>query len=170
MRPSLRWLLGFSLLLSGAAMLLPAPQTPILDAPPTGVASAERPAATRQAALPARLPVVELERATFDPFAGVQPAQPPAPASAASALPRAVPIAEPTPPAPPAISYRFLGRMTDPEGKSVVYLAGSGRELQVSVGTTLPEGYVVESMDEAGVHLRYPPLDARAIVSIPRTE
>lgn len=170
MRSSLRWLLAASLLLSVVALLLPSTEAPISAVPSTDVAPAERPAAAGRPALPRRLPAIELERATFDPFAGEQTAstrtQPAAPPVAS---PQAAPEVASAPVAP-AISYRFLGRMIDPDGKAVVYLAGSGREIPVSVGTTLPEGYVVEAMDEAGIHLRYPPLDVRAIVSIPRAE
>ena len=113
--------------------------------------------------VPERLAAVTLEQASFDPFAGVQP---PAPAAPPPAKPFVGPIYVP-PPAPPAINYRYLGQMTDPEGKTLVYLSRSDKDVLVAAGTSLDEGYKVEAITSDGVRLIYPPAGGRVTIPIP---
>lgn len=119
----------------------------------------------QQRVLPSALPTTRVGLAVFDPFVGMQPPpQPPTPLPTPS--PPAV-AAPPPAPTAPALGYRYLGQMTDPNGKRLVYLAKADKELPVAAGMLLDEGYVVESIGADGVHLFYPPLDVRAIINIP---
>ena len=113
--------------------------------------------------LPAQLVSTALDEAESDPFVPPQltpPAAPPSPNPFVG--PPYVP-----PPAPPTITYRYLGQMTDPEGKQLVYLARADKDLQVTVGTRLDEGYTVEAITAEGVRLLYAPAGARVTIPIP---
>src|SRR5262249_29218969 len=130
MRSSLRWLLIASLLLSALALWWPGDVSRAVarsvDAasrsqPATWPSATTAPAITNEAAAaprPDRLGTASLEKASFDPFVGVQPPPPPAP------KPLVGPVYEPPapPPAPPQLNYRYLGQMTDPSGQRFVYL------------------------------------------------
>ena len=97
--------------------------------------------------------------ATFDPFIGVvipPPSVPP---------PAAQPVVTPMPPAPPAQEYRFLGRITSPDGSEQFLLSRGDASAAVTTGTVLDNGYVVESISQDAVVLVYPPLGSK--VSIP---
>lgn len=185
MRPWLRWTLIVSVLLSLVALVwwpaepaqtvaavqvtadpngLPAwaaaPQaTPGPAALPTAPAAASAP-------LPAQLPRLELDAtAAGDPFVGQAPPPPP--------QVQARPVEPPPPPPPtaPTISYRFLGRFVGPDGKALVYLSRpDGRDVAISVGSRLDEGYVVEAVAADAVKLHYPPLDQRTSIPIPPAE
>jgi len=167
MRPPLFWCLCAALLLSAAAVLWPEPQRLV-------VAMADRtehPAgATDDGGRHAKpLPPVtrgSLEKASFDPFVGVQPPPPAPPAAAPAPKPFVGPLYVP-PPSAPSLNYRYLGQMVDPAGQRLVYLAGPQKDVAVSVGTRLDEGYVVEAIAEDGVRLHYAPLDARVVIPLP---
>ena len=62
---------------------------------------------------------------------------------------------------------RFLGNMTDPSGKQLVYLARGDTAVLVGAGETLDEGYVVESLNADAVVLAYRPTNTRATIPIP---
>ena len=133
-------------------------------------------AAAAQPVLPAALDGALLEAALHDPFAGTAPAPPRLPPqptrnSAGQAnlpITTAVPApdAPATPPAAPTLNYRFMARITNPAGAALTFVAKGDQVLQVQVGQTLDEGYVVESVDDRAVHLHYPPLDVRAVIAI----
>lgn len=170
LRSSLRWLLLGSTGLSILALAWPehaaspvvavAARTEILDAAP-----GEQQPSMRSSGLPPQLPPHPLDKSGFDPFASVQP--PPTVALAAPALkPFVGPLYVP-PPVAPTLNYRYLGQMTDPSGQRLVYLAGPAKEIAVTTGTRLDEGYVVESVTTDAVRLHYPPLDARAVIPLP---
>lgn len=175
LRPGLRWLLMSTVGVSAAALLWPegeanrivavATREPAL--PTATVLQGTSPAdeATPRS-LPSELPAHLLDKADFDPFAGVQPAAPPVTAAAPAPKPFVGPLYVPPPP-PPTLNYRYLGQLLDPDGHRQVYLARPDKDVLVAVGTHLDEGYVVEAIDEQGVRLRYPPLNAQAIVPIP---
>ena len=76
----------------------------------------------------------------------------------------------PPPPAAPGINLRYLGRMTTPEGRHVVLLARGDAALTVQVGTTLEEGYVVQTIGSDAVRLVYPPLGTVVDVPIPQPQ
>ncbi len=99
---------------------------------------------------------------SFDPFVGVVPTPPPAPVP----IVQAVTVAA-APPAPPPQEYRFLGRVTGPDGVEQILLSRGESVVSIGAGTVLDNGYVVESIAADSVALKFPPLDARASISIP---
>lgn len=149
-------------------------------APPAGLAGPATGPQGRAAAalpvLPAALDGALLEAALHDPFAGIAPApaRPPTQPSRGSAgqsnlpITAAVlaPLALAMPPVAPALNYRFMARITSPAGTALTFVAKGDQVLQVQVGQTLDEGYVVESVDDRAVRLHYPPLDVRAVIAI----
>lgn len=172
MRPWLRWTLIVTLLLSVIAIAWPSKtaQAVAQVADRTAErAKALAPATTTVAAesvvspLPAMLPTHFLDKATFDPFAGVQPPPPPAPEAE---KPLMGPL-QPAPVARPALNYRYLGQFTDPSGKRSVYLSRADKDITVEVGAKLDEGYTVEAIGPDGIRLYYPPLRAHASIPIP---
>ena len=87
---------------------------------------------------------------SFDPFSGVVPPLPPAPVAALQ------PVAAPPPPAlPPPMLYRFGGRVTGPDGTEQVFLAKGDALVQISPGTTLDDGYVVDSITYEAIVLTF---------------
>lgn len=184
MRSWLRWMLVVSVVASGLALLWPDGVTQAISRSEVAIAGAQaaadialepRPFALISpppAALPHRLPVHALEPADFDPFVGLQPPPAPPPRPSATVLAAAPPAAPPVPPTPtaPPLNYRYLGQMIDPAGTRLVYLGRADKEVPVAVGTQLDEGYVVDAINANGIQLRYPPLDTRAVISIPPTE
>ncbi len=176
-RPSIRWGLGASALLSLLALWMPRDASRgVIEAHlPSGGAplvaldpsTARRPDAPASAALrlPAELPLMALEPAVGDPFVGLVP-PPPKPAPVQAAAP------EPVVPQVPPLSYRFLGRFVSPTGEPMVYLSrqGDGKEVAVTVGSTLDEGFVVEAVRPEAVVLVYPPAGTRLNIAIPSAE
>jgi hypothetical protein len=162
-------LLGASVLLSATALWWPDDTLRHVAALRTDDRLADFPTATPSVApagpatgrLASQLPETLLEPAVADPFVGAQPPPPPPP------KPVPVVIAPPPPPQAPAITYRYLGRMTDPSGTVLVYLAKADAAVVASVGTRLDEGYVVQSVDTDGIRLHYPPLDAHVVIPVP---
>jgi hypothetical protein len=175
MRPWLRWVLFVSLVASAVALWWPETITRAIERTEAAVsgasnlAPAARPGQDMESAavlpsLPARLSPISLEVAAFDPFVGLQPPPPPAPP-----VPVPVAVAPQPPPVPtaPPLAYRYLGQMVDPSGKRFVYLGKADKEMPVTVGTQLEEGYVVQSIGPEGIRLHYPPLDAHAVIPMP---
>lgn len=97
---------------------------------------------------------------TFDPFVGVVPPPPPP-----APIPQPLVVAPP-PPAPPPQDYRFLGRLTGPDGVEQVLLMRGDSVAPVKTGTTLDNGYVVETIGSDAVLLIYPPLGTKATIPI----
>jgi len=169
LRPWLRWLLGGAVASSALALWWPDGVSRAVarieqagDAPALSTAPRPDEPATAQS-LPEHLPTALLDKAAADPFIDVQPPAPPPP------KPFVGPIYEPPPPrpAPPALNYRYLGQMTAPSGKTLVYLSKPDKDISVEVGTRLDEGYTVQAITREGVHLHYPALDARVVIAIP---
>ena len=104
--------------------------------------------------------------ARFDPFVGtpLAPLQPAPKAAVAVLPPESVPLA---PAPPPALAYRFVGRMVSPQGQTITWLARADHVMSVEAGQRLDEGYVVESIDADAMHLYYPPLNARMSMPLP---
>jgi hypothetical protein len=124
-------------------------------------------------ALPSNWPVPVLEAAQRDVFSAPVQAIPPPPALAlALAIP--APVAPPLIVAqqpPPTMSYRFLGKMLNPQGEPVLYLIGQGDQaLAIKVGDRLEGGWLVRSVDDDAVHLFHPLADLRAVVAIPAAQ
>ncbi len=99
----------------------------------------------------------------FDPFVGVVPPPPPAPPPVAPV------VAIMAPPAPPPQEYRFLGRVTGPDGVDQVLLGHGDAAVPVKAGTVLDNGYVVESVTTEAIVLIYPSLGTKTAVPIPKS-
>jgi hypothetical protein len=100
--------------------------------------------------------------ASFDPFVGVVPPAPPPP-------PAVAPVATAAPPpSPPPQDFRYLGRMTGPDGVEQTLLGRGDAAVPITVGTTLDNGYVVESIAADAVVLVYPPFGSKAVLQIPQ--
>lgn len=172
MRRWLRWLLLATVLSSGLALWWPEPrsQSRASDGSlATGLAddqigSTSKRASTASAAgaLPTQLPTNTLEPSRFDPFVGAQLPPPPPPP--------VVQAPPPPPPSPPPFTHRYLGRMFDPTGQELVYLSIDKRAVQVTVGTRLENGYVVENIGLEAISFHYPLLDTRFVMNIPAAQ
>jgi hypothetical protein len=139
----------------------------VLD--PSGTASA-KPAVDRP--LPARWEAPLLPSAARNPFGAVIRAEAPKPAPVA-APPKLMAVQTPPPvataPAPslPTFSYRYLGRMVDPLGQRVLYLAKGDSAVVVQQGTQLSEGYVVDTVSESTIEIVNTATQQRHLIAIP---
>ena len=97
----------------------------------------------------------------FDPFVGVVP--PPAPVVVAP--PAVAPVTAPPP--PPEQAYRFLGRVTGPDGVEQILLTRGEMFVSIKVGMTLDNGYVVDAISTDLVSLSYPQFGTKASIPIP---
>jgi hypothetical protein len=129
----------------------------------TAAAGTAPEAAAASAPLPSRLPDRDMEAGRLDIFTPVTPPPPPAP----PAPPPAPPPPPPPPPAPPQMNWRALGSMVTPEGQRLVWLAKGNDELTVKPGTTLDDGYVVQSIDDQSVTLLYPAIGTVTRIELP---
>lgn len=127
-----------------------------------------RTAETVAAALPERLDRFVIETPRRDPFLPVlppQPKPPPAPAPAPALL--VGPPPPPPLPSAPAVRARFLGRMVTPAGDRLVFLAAGDKTVLAQTGDMLEDGYVVDSVTDQEVVLRYPALDVKVTLPLP---
>ena len=149
--------------------------------PQTGVVSAVahagaagRAAARSAQPLPARWDVPMLEAARRNPFGGDAPALP-TPAAAPTPPPKLVVPQQPVivaaaaPPAPIAapFGYRYVGRMVDPTGQRVLYVARGDAVVTVQAGTQLTDGYVVDTVSEAAIEFVHTTTQQRHTIAIP---
>lgn len=171
MRRGLRWALGLTLGLTALAWWTSPDNGPVsvvaaidrASAGPSGPRMPLPPLAEGDVPpLPERLTERHLEPARADIFvrALVQAAPPAAPAPE----PPPLPVAEP---AAPPMNYRFLGRMTDPNGREQIYLVHEDRSVAVSPGDTLSDGYLVKSVSAQEIVLTHPPTATEVAISIP---
>jgi len=183
MRRSLKWTLAVTGISSLVALWLepagPGAVAGVVDArvpssadPYGNWRAAAAPAAPDAAALaasaplPSRLPDRDLEAGQRDIFTPVTaPPPPPAPAP-----PPAPPPPPPPPPSPPQMNWRALGSMVTPEGQRLVWLAKGNDEITVKPGTTLDDGYVVQSIDDQAVVLLYPSIGTTVRLDLPRAQ
>ena len=113
-----------------------------------------------------------LEVGEQDPFAPevsrpvnqVKPAPPPLP------LPVLAIAAPPSVPELPPLNLIYSGRMTTPEGNTLVYATLSDEPIALMPGTELANGYRVTKITERTVELIYPPLDRAARLDLPATQ
>lgn len=92
---------------------------------------------------PAELPRQMLATASRDPFQTAPPPTPPTSAVVNSAAP---PVPVETSPVVPPMRYRYLGQVTDPDGKRVILIAKGDREIAASPGTALEDGFLIQSI------------------------
>ena len=102
--------------------------------------------------------------AAFDPFVGVVVPPPPAPPQVTPAVVVAAPAV------PPPQDYRFLGKVTGPDGLDQILLGRGDTAVSVETGTVLDNGYVVESLTTESIVLVYPSLGTRIAVPIPKSQ
>lgn len=169
MNAGVRWALVATLMLVAVALLRPNQTSTTSQL----VVAADRPTAlpgnSGPNTLPEQLPLVALDEARLDPFVGFAP-PPIAQPQPIRLKPKPVQSVEqvaPLPPSPPPVSYRYLGKLVDPQGQVLVYLTRQDEIIQVSNGTKLPDGYVIESISANSIRLHFPSLDARAMIVIP---
>lgn len=120
-------------------------------------------AAVASAPLPTRLSDRDVEAGQRDIFTPVTPPPPPGPPPS----PPAPPPPPPPPPSPPQMNWRALGSMVTPDGQHLVWLAKGKDEQTVKPGTTLDDGYVVQSVDDKAVVLLYPSLGTTTTILLP---
>lgn len=176
MRAPLKWGLAGTALATAASLLWPTHELVgaqdregksigTVPAAPQGASAMPMPDA-REGGLTRLQPLIESNAASaavqFDPFVGLVPPPPPSPP------PVAPPVVVAAPPAPPAQDYRFLGRMTDPDGIEQTLLGRGDAAIPVKAGTALDNGYVVESITADAIVLAYPPLGTKITLSIPK--
>jgi hypothetical protein len=172
MRRSLFWAL-LGTLAASALTLWVGRQAPVLVAAVERAgARAELPAPQARAAattaLPARLERLGLEPSRRDPFVAVVPPQPkPALAPAPPPMQMAGPPPPPPLPSAPAVRARFLGRMVTPAGDKLVFLSAGDKTVLAQAGDVLDDGYVVDSVTDQAVVLRYPALDVKVTLPLP---
>jgi len=119
-------------------------------------------------ALPERLERVAIEPSRHDPFVPVLPLQPkPAPAPAPPPVQMTGPPPPPPLPSAPAVRARFLGRMVTPAGDKLVFLSAGDKTVLAQAGDVLDDGYVVDSVTDQAVVLRYPALDVKVTLPLP---
>lgn len=170
----LKWGLAVTCLLSVVALL------PRTSEHPQGavVAAVERPEPERlvmtpvvsgqlpRSNLPAVLPAQVFEAADRDVFAPVERPVPPnlkqLPPQPQSFTPPVAP-----PPMAPPLRYRFFGRMTTPDGQSLVLLARGELVVQIAVGTLLEDGFRVDALQDDRIQLSFPPLGVVVELPIP---
>lgn len=174
MRPALWLALAVSIAASTWVLWSPPPESPggvVAAREPVG-AGARTPAAAPP--LPARWAAPMLEAARRNPFGADAPS--PSVAKAASApasklvVPQPPPVLVAAPPGAPAAApfgYRYLGRMIDPQGQRVIYLARGENVLAVQPGTNLNDGYTVESITDSTVEVVNSATQQRHTIAIP---
>lgn len=172
MRRSLFWAL-LATVAASAATLWVNQQAPVL------VAAVERAGVRTQSpvpgtaiaalqALPERLERSVIEPSRRDPFVPVLPPQPkPAPAPVAPPVLMTGPPPPPPLPSAPAARARFLGRMVTPAGDKLVFLSAGDKTVLAQAGDVLDDGYVVDSVTDQAVVLRYPALDVKVTLPLP---
>ncbi len=175
LRSPLKWGLGAAVFATLAALLWPAPSV-------VGVTTGHdvaRPSSTSSAAeahtdrAPTELaqspPLTEAAAAStssvsvFDPFAGVAVT----PLAPLPPMVSPAPVVPPPPPSPPTQDYRYLGRMTGPDGSQQILLGRGETLVSITKGTVLDNGFVVEAISTDAVVLTYPTLGFRTSISIP---
>lgn len=122
--------------------------------------------AAASAPLPSRLPDRDMDAGQLDIFTPVTPPPPPSPPPP----PPASPAPPPPAPSPPQMNWRALGSMVTPDGERLVWLAKGNDELTVKPGTTLDDGYVVQSVDDQAVVLSYPSIGTMTRIPLPHGE
>jgi hypothetical protein len=162
LRPGIRWTLGASLLASMLALLPAAePAAPLM--PKSYEKDVRQQGGREWIALPERLPALSLERAEHDPF------------ESPTLLPPVVPVATPAPPPSfltasnsSALGYRYLGQLLDLQGRRMVYIVrGDNKEILVSPGMRLDDGFLVEAIAASELTLFHEPSQQRTSILIP---
>ena len=174
LRPPVKWALAITSAATLAALIWPAPavvgvndERPAHRGPADEARRAQPVALVVDGSAQARArsgPAAAASAADFDPFVGLSLAPvavpPPAPSSQVVAPP-------PPPPPPPPNDYRFVGRMTGPDGAQQILLGHGDAIIAISKGMTLDNGYRVESISSDAVVLAFARPDGAVTVSLP---
>lgn len=97
--------------------------------------------------------------AAVDVFA-VKSWAPPPPVPAPVVMQPVIPVAPPLP-------FQYVGQMSEPDGKVIVYLTRGAEVYTVKVGDLVESQYRLEHLDEASVTLNYLPMNQQQILAIP---
>jgi hypothetical protein len=117
--------------------------------------------------LPAQIDRDPLLDAATDPFVPVSFLAPPqAPVLVERSVATVIIPPAPNPVSPP-FPYRYVGRMTGIDGKTVTFVASDQELVQVRVGQTVAGGFRIDAIDQKQIALTYLPLDERAIIATP---
>jgi hypothetical protein len=106
-----------------------------------------------------------LEIGEVDPFVAEIPK--PVQRVKAPPPPPVIAIVAPPPPEPPPLNLLYAGRMTTPEGNSIVYASMGETSIVLIPGLDLPNGYKVTKITERVVEFSYPALNRTARLDIP---
>ena len=125
---------------------------------------AQAPSQSTGTPLPETLRRVPLSAALDDPFISF--------ASVPVAVVKTIEIPPPPPPPPPVVSVPplnllFIGRVTQPSGKELVYLAHGDNTLLVTEGQRLPNGYKVDAVTQTSVRFSHPQLENPVLMELP---
>ena len=160
-----RWivLLGILALTVGAALYPTQQEAPVAavhvarPATPPKPLPAANPVASKQTVAVIASADATLPELQDDPFATVDWNKPPPPPPP----PKVVPIVSAPPPAPvePAMPYKFMGRMEDQDGNTVVYLARGQDSIVAHEGDQLDADYKLVSVTEHKLSIAYLPMN-----------
>jgi hypothetical protein len=132
---------------------------PVMRLTDRGQTSVSDPRRIAVAALdPRKISRDEGEAATVDVFAA-KSWTPPPPIQAPVAVQPAVPVAPPLP-------FRYVGQMSEPDGKVIVYLARGEDVYTVKVGDLIEAQYRLDSLDETRATLTYLPMNQQQMLAI----
>jgi hypothetical protein len=95
------------------------------------------------------------QRDAFQPLSLPPPEPPPVVAVQPPPAPVLAPIE-------PAVPYSYLGRMIEPDGKTVVYLTKGGTVVVAKVGDQLDDGYIVQAISNEAIQLMSAPTSGSA--------
>ncbi|WP_342617565.1 hypothetical protein [Rhodoferax sp. GW822-FHT02A01] len=161
-------LLGAALLLVWLNLSAPAPGSVV--SPTSVVAAVVRPDSASRVSAPVSAEALSTERPALelndkDPFAPELPKPAPPPV-----VQKPVPVVAPPPPPPPEpppLNMVYAGRMTTPDGTTVVYMATGDTTVALTPGLDLPNGYKVLTISERAVEFSYPALGRTTRLDLP---
>jgi hypothetical protein len=157
-RPLIRWTGAVTVIAALAIQLLP--QSSVI--PDALVAPALPEQRQAIALLPQALESYSLADVLADPFElPSQPAAPPLPPVPAAPTPA------PAKPTAPAFSYRYFGQMTNPEGKTLYYIARADKEFVVQERQVLDDGYMVEAITTRVIRFTHPNAELPVELALP---
>lgn len=120
-------------------------------------------AQTSRTALPTALARTVLSPAMGDPFATAVPA--PSATTLLVETPSLLPSHPPV--ATPPLNLRFVGRVTQANGKELIYMAYEDSVLSLTEGQSLPNGYKVDSVTQTNLRFSHPQLEDQVQLDLP---
>lgn len=114
---------------------------------------------------PGQWPEPAMDEAARSPFAM------PTPPAARPSMPVAPVVVAPPPP-PPTAGYRFWGRLSSPDGNSLVFLAKlpAGSPVEIHTGTRLEDGWAVDGISDNAIVLARAATQQRTTILVPAAD